>query len=161
MNAMSMSCPFVGFVTEGFQGGFESLVFVAETSVDVQRLLEGQWAYLLAVVLVVIGLYGMLLKRNLIKKLIGMNIFQGAIILCYIVFAYKRGASVPVYDGSVDVDHYMNPIPHGLMLTAIVVSVATTGVALALLIVIYRRFGTLEEGELLERLRESESGGGS
>ncbi len=114
------------------------------------------WAYLLTVVLLVIGLYGMLLKRNMVKKLIGMNVFQGAIILLYVVFAYKDGATVPVHheDFPGEATRYMNPIPHGLMLTAIVVSVATTGVALALLIVIYRRYGTLEEGELLERLRD-------
>lgn len=121
------------------------------------ELVVGRWAYVCTVVLLMIGLYGMLLKRNFIKKLIGMNIFQGAIILFYIVHAYKKGGSVPVYDhhlGEV-ATAYMNPIPHGLMLTAIVVSVATTGVALALLIVIYRRYGTLEEGDLLEKLREN------
>jgi multicomponent Na+:H+ antiporter subunit C len=120
-----------------------------------RELLVGHWAYACTVVLLMIGLYGMLLKRNFIKKLIGMNIFQGAIILFYIVHAYKNGANVPVYDAALgDVpEHYMNPIPHGLMLTAIVVSVATTGVALALLITIYRRYGTLEELELLEKLR--------
>jgi multicomponent Na+:H+ antiporter subunit C len=121
-----------------------------------EALFIDRWAYVFTMVLLMIGLYGMLLKRNMIKKLIGMNIFQGAIILFYIVHAYKHGASVPVYDERLG-EHpelYMNPIPHGLMLTAIVVSVATTGVALALLIVIYRNFGTLEEGELLEKLRE-------
>lgn len=121
-----------------------------------QALFVGRWAYVCTMVLLMIGLYGMLLKRNMIKKLIGMNIFQAAIILFYIVHAYKHGASVPVYDEHLGehAELYMNPIPHGLMLTAIVVSVATTGVALALLIVIYRNFGTLEEGELLEKLRE-------
>lgn len=115
----------------------------------------GHWAYACTVVLLMIGLYGMLLKRNFIKKLIGMNIFQGAIILFYIVHAYKKGASVPVYDHHLGdaPELYMNPIPHGLMLTAIVVSVATTGVALALLVTIHRRYGTLEEPELLEKLR--------
>ena len=124
---------------------------------ELQTFLESQWAYLLSVVLLVIGLYGMLLKRNFVKKLIGMNIFQAAIILCYIVFAYKDGASVPVWDAEevgTSAERYMNPIPHGLMLTAIVVSVATTGVALALLIRIYRTYGTLEEQEILRRLRD-------
>ena len=124
---------------------------------DLQAFLESQWAYLLTIVLLVIGLYGMLLKRNFVKKLIGMNIFQAAIILCYIVFAFKRGASVPVWSPEkvgAEAPLYMNPIPHGLMLTAIVVSVATTGVALALLIRIYRTYGTLEEHEVLQRLRD-------
>jgi multicomponent Na+:H+ antiporter subunit C len=127
-----------------------------------QALLDvivGNWAYAFTVVLLIIGLYGMLLKRNLIKKLIGMNIFQGAIILAYVVFAYKKDGSVPVimFDEShhaiEQASQYMNPIPHGLMLTAIVVGVATTGVGLALLILIHKNFGTLEEDELMERLR--------
>ncbi len=119
------------------------------------QLLVRHWAYALTVLLILIGLYGMLLKRNLLKKLIGMNIFQGAIILFFIVHAYKDGASVPIWSEALG-DHaeqYMNPVPHGLMLTAIVVSVATTGVALALLSLIHKRFGTLEEDELLAALR--------
>jgi len=122
-------------------------------------VLIGRWAYSFTVVLLLIGLYGMLLKRNLIKKLIGMNIFQSAIILAYVVFAYKHNASVPVvrfddhHHAITEATQYMNPIPHGLMLTAIVVGVATTGVGLALLILIYRRYGTLEEQELMEKVR--------
>jgi len=128
----------------------------------IERLVDvvtGNWPYAFTVVLLIIGLYGMLLKRNLIKKLIGMNIFQGAIILAYVVFAYKKDASVPVvmfdeqHHAIEQAAHYMNPIPHGLMLTAIVVGVATTGVGLALLILIHRNFGTLEEDELMEKLR--------
>ena len=126
-----------------------------------QTLFVEQWTYVLTVVLMLIGLYGMLLKRNLVKKLIGMNIFQGAIILYYILFGFKRlpsgtPASVPVLNTqhSTDPELYMNPIPHALMLTAIVVSVATTGVALSLLIRIHGTYGTLEERELLEKLRD-------
>ncbi|MFC1572598.1 cation:proton antiporter subunit C [Candidatus Eisenbacteria bacterium] len=121
-----------------------------------EALFSERWPYLLTVVMLLIGLYGMLMKRNLVKKLIGMNIFQCAIILFFIVHAYKYNASVPVYSEVLG-EHpelYMNPIPHGLMLTAIVVSVATTGVALALLTLIYRRFGTVDEVELLQKLRE-------
>ena len=120
------------------------------------QVLVRHWAYALTVVLILIGLSGMLLKRNLLKKLIGMNIFQGAIILFFIVHAYKDGASVPVWSEALGdhADAYVNPVPHGLMLTAIVVSVATTGVALALLSLIHKRFGTLEEDELLAALRD-------
>ncbi len=119
-----------------------------------------KWPYLATVLMILIGLYGMVLKRNLVKKLIGMNIFQGAIILFFIIHGWKRGATVPVYDeafGDLPAN-YVNPIPHGLMLTAIVVSVATTGVALALLSLIYKRFGTLEEDELLRELRAEPAG---
>ena len=127
---------------------------------DWETFLDQRWAYVLTVAMILIGLYGMLLKGNLVKKLIGMNIFQGAIILFFIVHAYKEGATVPVWDARLG-EHaadYINPIPHGLMLTAIVVSVATSGVALALLSLIYKRFGTLEEDELLRKLREDREG---
>ena len=122
---------------------------------DTVRMLIEHWAYALTVVMILIGLYGMLLKSNLVKKLIGMNIFQGAIILFFIVHAYKDDATVPIWDAALG-EHaadYINPIPHGLMLTAIVVSVATTGVALAVLSLIHKRVGPLEEDELLDVLR--------
>lgn len=112
--------------------------------------------YVLTIVLLLIGLHAMMVKQNLLKKLIGMNVFQGAIILFYIVFAYRDGATVPILDPArPDPTAYHNPIPHGLMLTAIVVSVATSGVAMALLIRIYRRFGTIDEAALLKRLRRT------
>ncbi|MCK6553191.1 cation:proton antiporter subunit C [Candidatus Binatia bacterium] len=124
-----------------------------------RALLVERWPYVLTVLMLLIGLHGMLVKRNLMKKLIGMNIFQGAIILFFIVYGYKTGGTVPVLDPEIGADptRYDNPIPHGLMLTAIVVSVATTGVALALLMRIYRAFGTIDEAELLERMNGGES----
>lgn len=110
--------------------------------------------YLATVVLMLVGLYGMALKQNLMKKLIGLNVFQAAIILFFIVHAWVSGGSVPIWDDRLpDAADYVNPIPHGLMLTAIVVSVATTGVALALLIRIHRNFGTLDEDDLLAAMR--------
>lgn len=119
------------------------------------KLLLQHWPYVLTLTLLLIGLWGMMAKENYLKKLIGMNIFQGAIILFFIERAFKWKASVPIYDESLGtvVDNYINPIPHGLMLTAIVVSVATTGVGLALLVRIYREYGTINESELLKRMR--------
>lgn len=112
------------------------------------------WPYVATLVLMLVGLYGMALKRNLVKKLIGLNVFQAAIILFFIVHAWVTGGSVPIWDAALpDAADYVNPIPHGLMLTAIVVSVATTGVALALLIRIHRNFGTLDEDALLDAMR--------
>ena len=111
------------------------------------------WMY---IVLMMIGLYAMVGKRNFVKKLIGMNIFQSAIILFYVSTGVKAGATVPILSGHghghevIDVAQYINPLPHVLMLTAIVVSIATTGVALAVLILIYKRYNTLEEGEILK-----------
>jgi multicomponent Na+:H+ antiporter subunit C len=115
---------------------------------------RAHWPYVATVVLMLIGLYGMAFKENLVKKLIGLNVFQGAIILFFIVHAWVTGGSVPIWDAALpEAADYVNPIPHGLMLTAIVVSVATTGVALALLIRIHRNFGTLDEAALLDAMR--------
>jgi multicomponent Na+:H+ antiporter subunit C len=115
------------------------------------------YTYLMTGSLLAIGLYGMIGKRNLIKKLIGMNIFQTAIFLFFIQGATKLKATVPVFDaqfGRAATD-YINPLPHVLILTAIVVSVATTGVALALLISIYRRYRSLDEETILERMKKA------
>ena len=119
--------------------------------------LATNYFYYMTACLLVIGLYGMIGKKNLLKKLIGMNIFQTAIFLFFIHGAGKPGATVPVLDSQIGIDAaaYINPLPHVLILTAIVVSVATTGVALALLITIYRRYGSLEEATLLERMKQS------
>lgn len=121
------------------------------------------FAYVATAVLLVIGLYAILTKKNLMKKLIGLNILQAAIILTWVAAATRKDATVPVLDSHghgahevVDAAEYLNPLPHTLMLTAIVVGVATTGVAFALLISIYRRYGTLDEPELLEKMRRSE-----
>ena len=119
--------------------------------------LLGEYAYWVVVLVMMIGFFVVIDCGNLLKKLIGLNIFQTAIILFFIVQAYKTGASVPIWDARLGAvaDAYVNPIPHGLMLTAIVVSVAITGVALALLIRIHRNFGTLDEPELLDAMKRS------
>jgi multicomponent Na+:H+ antiporter subunit C len=115
----------------------------------------GYYAYAATVGLLVLGFFGMIMKRHLVKQLIGMNIMQTAVILFYIVVSSKWGATVPILEHgaehAAEPSHFVNPLPHALMLTAIVVSVATTGVALSLLILIKKRFGSLEEPEVLER----------
>jgi multicomponent Na+:H+ antiporter subunit C len=113
------------------------------------------YTYFMTTLLLVVGLYGVIGKRNLIKKLVGLSIFQTAMFLFFIYGATKPGATVPVWDlqFGTDAARYINPLPHVLILTAIVVSVATTGVALALSIIIYRRYGTLDEALLLERMK--------
>ena len=123
----------------------------------------GQFNNVTYIVLMMIGFYAMTGKTNLVKKLVGMNIFQWSIILFIVSLSAKRGATIPIVLGSHDHDappmlhaaEYVNPLPQVLMLTAIVVGVATTGVALALLLRIYKRYGTLEEDELLERIQSS------
>lgn len=120
----------------------------------------GQLQYGLAAVLLLIGLYGMLVKTHFVRKLMAMNVMQVGVIVFFVSLAVRTGGTPPIeierhsaQAARTDVA-YANPLPHALMLTAIVVSVSTTGVALALLIRIHRRFDTLDEAELLDRLRE-------
>lgn len=114
------------------------------------------WVY---VILMMIGFYAMIGKQNLVKKLLGMNIFQTAIILFFVSTGVKKGGDIPIVDkyaglaGTIDASQIDNPLPHVLMLTAIVVGVSVTGVALAVLQRIYREYGTLEEPEILEKVR--------
>ena len=119
-----------------------------------------KYNYVAYIVLMMIGLYAMIVKSNLVKKIIGMNIFQTSIILFYVSTAYKSGKTIPIvpYHGhdAVQAADYINPLPHVLMLTAIVVSVATLGVALALAMEVYRQYGTLEEEEINANLRSEE-----
>jgi multicomponent Na+:H+ antiporter subunit C len=108
-------------------------------------------------VLLVLGLYGMMGKRSLVKKIIGLNIFQSAIILFFISQSMKAGATIPILvqqAGPVDPDQYVNPLPHVMMLTAIVVSAAVTGVALAFLVAIHRQFHSMDEKEILAEVRQ-------
>ena len=122
-----------------------------------EQQLTGHLYYWLSAVLLLIGLHGILARTNLVRKLMAMNVMQVAVIIFFIAISAKSGATAPIaldHDVSLVAEAYINPLPHALMLTAIVVSVSTTGVALALLIRIHRRYGTLEESELLERMRD-------
>ena len=125
-------------------------------------LLISHFNYFISICLMMIGLHAMMAKMNLVKKLIGMNIFQWSIILFFVSTGAKYGATIPILEGGhgqhgaeavVQASHYVNPLPHVLMLTAIVVGVATTGVALALLLRIYGTYHTLEEDEILQKMR--------
>ncbi|MBS3909648.1 MAG: cation:proton antiporter subunit C [Actinobacteria bacterium] len=111
------------------------------------EFIAGKYNYWIHVTLMMIGFYAIIAKGNLIKKVIGMNIFQTAVFLFYISISKVKGGTAPiVWDEAV---LYNNPLPHVLILTAIVVSVSTTAVALALIIRIYREYGTIEEDEIL------------
>ena len=111
--------------------------------------------YWLAGALLLIGIYGMLVPSNLVRKLMGMNILQTAVIVFFISLAARTDGHLPLTGlDTVAPLQYVNPLPHALMLTAIVVGVGTTGVALALIIRIQRAFGTLDERELLAKLGE-------
>lgn len=116
------------------------------------EFLKTKGLYTLVMILFFLGVYGMVLSKNYMKKLMAMNIMQVAVIYFYLCFAQKDGAMIPIQNGiTTDPSMYINPLPHGLMLTAIVVSLGTTGVAIALLMRIKEIYGSVEEVEVLRR----------
>ncbi|MEX0807277.1 MAG: cation:proton antiporter subunit C [Dongiaceae bacterium] len=104
-----------------------------------------QWG---AVALLVIGLYIMMTRHNLIKKVVGLNIFQTAVFLVYIQMSYVTGATAPIAKAGQTL--YSNPLPHVLILTAIVVSVSVSSLALALIVRIRESYGSIEEDEIVD-----------
>ena len=116
------------------------------------EFLKTKGLYTLVMILFFLGVYGMVLSKNYMKKLMAMNVMQVAVIYFYLCFAQKDGAMIPIQNGiTTDPSMYINPLLHGLMLTAIVVSLGTTGVAIALLMRIKEIYGSVEEVEVLRR----------
>ncbi len=112
--------------------------------------------FLAFTILFLFGLYIMINHKNLIKKLIGMYLLQTSVILFFVALGVKKGSTVPILSslsGAVEASAYANPLPQVLMLTAIVVGVATLGVSLALVIAIYQQYRTLEEDELFRKMK--------
>ena len=108
-----------------------------------------------AMLLFVIGFTNLLLQKNLIKKIIGLNIMDSAVYLFLAEKGYIEGRTVPiVVNGVQDVEAYINPIPSGLVLTGIVVSVSVTALMLSLTIRLYRRYHTLDLDEISVQLRK-------
>lgn len=107
----------------------------------------GLYSYWIVVVLMMAGLYIMIARYNLVKKIIGLGLFQTSIFYLYITMGKVKGGTAPILLAEEGVI-YSNPLPHVLILTAIVVGVATTAVALALIVRIYESYGTIEEDEL-------------
>ena len=111
--------------------------------------------YIAAIILMMLGLWAMLAKKNIIKKLIGMAIFQTGIILFYISIGAKTGSTIPILDhhlhDPIVVANYANPLTQILMLTAIVVGVATLGLGLTLARKVYETYQTFNEDEILEK----------
>lgn len=129
-----------------------------EDALNILIFRANYWVYIL---LMMIGLWGVIYKHNLIKKIIGLSILQTAIILFFISIGAKKNATIPILENGHQHNHtaieaalYINPLPHVLMLTAIVVAVATLGVALALCIKLYNRHATLEEDEIILQLND-------
>jgi multicomponent Na+:H+ antiporter subunit C len=118
----------------------------------VNAFLAAKGIYLLTFILLSLGVAGMIVCNNYMKKLICMNIMQVAVIFFFLCLGQKNGGTIPVAVGeAVKASEYINPLPHGLMLTAIVVSLGTTGVGLSLLLRIREKYGTVEEDEIIRR----------
>lgn len=107
----------------------------------------GLYNYWVVIVLMMAGLYILISRYNLIKKMIGLSIFQTSIFYLYITIGKVENGTAPILTGDAT-RVYSNPLPHVLILTAIVVGVATMAVALALSVRIYESYGTIEEDEL-------------
>jgi len=111
------------------------------------------------------GLYVLMAKRNLVKKIMGVTIFQVSVIMLYITMGKVDGGTAPILmespTGNAADVVYSNPLPHVLMLTAIVFGIATTALGLALCVRIYEEFGTLEDDEVREAELASDTAGGS
>ncbi|HJP01148.1 MAG TPA: cation:proton antiporter subunit C [Planctomycetota bacterium] len=105
------------------------------------------YQYWIVAVLMMTGLYVVIAKGNMIKKIIGLNLFQVSVILFYVSMGKVEGGTAPIVAEGFEV--YSNPVPHVLMLTAIVVGVATTALALSLVVRIHEAYGTVEEDEVL------------
>ena len=108
-----------------------------------------------AMVLFVIGFMNLLLQKNLIKKIIGLNIMDSAVYLFLAEKGYINGRVVPIIvDGIQEAETYINPIPSGLVLTGIVVSVSVSALMLSLTIRLYKRYHTLDLDEITMRLKK-------
>ena len=110
--------------------------------------LAGSWNYIIVVILMMTGLFIVIARTNLIKKLVGLSIFQTSVFIFYISLGKVAGGTAPILDGNPDT-LYSNPLPHVLILTAIVVGVATTALGLALILRINEAFGSIEEDEII------------
>ena len=111
--------------------------------------------FLTVVIIFIAGFYIMVTRYNLVKKLIGMYLIQTSVIFFLVSISAKKGATVPILlsiTEPVKATIYANPLPHVMTLTAIVVGVATLGVGLALCAAIYKKYGSLDEEEIIKKL---------
>lgn len=108
--------------------------------------LSGLFNYWVVIVLMMMGFYMVISQHNLIKKIIGLNVFQVSVFVFYISMAKVKGGTAPILAEGIEI--FSNPLPHVLILTAIVVGVATTALGLALTVRIKDAFGTIEDDEI-------------
>jgi multicomponent Na+:H+ antiporter subunit C len=114
------------------------------------------FSYFITIFLMIAGLYIVIARGNLVKKLVGLAIFQTSVYLLYIAPGKLIGGTAPI----IDARHvlYSNPLPHVLILTAIVVGIATMALGLALVVRIREAYGSIEEDEILEQDRRADRG---
>ena len=109
--------------------------------------IAAQWNYYVVIVLMMLGFYAVIARGNMVKKMVGLNIFQTSVFMLYISVGKIDGGTAPILTGD-PTSVYSNPLPHVLILTAIVVGVATTAVGYALIIRIHEAYGTIEDDEV-------------
>jgi multicomponent Na+:H+ antiporter subunit C len=129
----------------------------------------GHWVYWCCIVLMMVGLYTVVSRENLVKKIMGLNLLQVSVILFYVAVGKVKGGTAPILNegaepfrcmtaaGEVVSPCFSNPLPHVLMLTAIVVGVATTALGLALAVRIGEAYGTVEEDDIVRLDQKDES----
>ena len=117
---------------------------------------SGLFNYWVFIVLMMMGFYVVIAQHNLIKKIIGLSIFQVSVFLFYISMGKITGGTAPIYGEGIKI--YSDPLPHVLILTAIVVGVATTALGLAITVRIYKAYGTIEETEIDEMEAQDAAG---
>tara|TARA_Y100001954_G_scaffold64074_1_gene69796 strand:+ start:952 stop:1377 length:426 start_codon:yes stop_codon:yes gene_type:complete len=122
--------------------------------IDPVSIITDSWNYLIVICLMMGGLFIVISQNNLVKKLVGLAIFQTSVFLFYITVGKMAGGTAPILLDSADVA-YSNPLPHVLILTAIVVGVATTALGLALVLRIHAAFGSIEDDEVLTMKAEA------
>ncbi len=106
----------------------------------------GSFNYWIVIILMMIGFYALIARGNLVKNVVGLNVFQASVFLLFISMGKVTGGTAPILGDGFEL--YSNPLPHVLILTAIVVGVATTALGLALIVRIKEAYGTIEEDEI-------------
>ena len=124
---------------------------------DILTMLSGHYEEIGAILLFVIGMLNLVLQSNMIKMIIGLNMMDVAVFLFLAANGYIEGRTAPiVLDGVTDTALYINPVPAGLVLTGIVVSVSVSAVLMGITIDLYRRYHTLELDEIMKNIRHQE-----
>ena len=112
--------------------------------------LLGLYHYWVFAILLMIGFYAVVAKLNLIKKLIGLSLFQAAVFLLYITMGKVDGGTAPIFQSASQTNVFSNPLPQVLILTAIVVGISTTALGLGIVVRIKEEYGSIEEDEIQE-----------